>query len=93
MIRTAREDGGEVEHLGELGVCEDVFLELDGAEVPGKLEQTLGLLVVDDEQDRVILVDALVLEPCVYSIAVSYPPPRIQERVHVLLIVKTEKDK
>ena len=62
LIRTARGDGGEVEHLGELGVCEDVVLELDGAEVPGKLEQTLGLLVVDDEEHRVVLVDPLIRE-------------------------------
>ena len=46
LVRAAREDGGEVEHLGELGVREDVVLELDGVEVPGKLEQ--ALLVVDD---------------------------------------------
>ena len=53
LICTARGDGGEVKHLGELGVCEDVVLELDGVEVPGKLEQTL--LVVDDEEHRVVL--------------------------------------
>ena len=65
LIRAAREDGGEVEHLGELGVREDVVLELDGVEVPGKLEQ--ALLVVDDEEHRVVLVDPLIRESRPYD--------------------------
>ena len=60
MVRAARENSGEVEHLGELRVRKEVVLELDGVEVPGKLEQ--ALLVVDDEEHRVVLVDPLIRE-------------------------------
>ena len=47
LVRAARENSGEVEHLGELRVCEEVVLELDGVEVPGKLEK--ALLMVDNK--------------------------------------------
>ena len=60
LVRAARENSGEVEHLGELRVREKVVLELDRVEVTGKLEK--ALLMVDNKKHRVVLVNPLVLE-------------------------------
>lgn len=55
-------DDGQVEQLAEFGVCTDIVAELCDSVVPNQLKQ--AKLVVDDEKDRLVLIEPFESERC-----------------------------